>query len=256
MKRALHAILQTIVKYIAKGMITGKPMQASNLILHYEVDQFLGFLFQRKIAYEPRLQQKLSKYISESSLVFDVGSNIGQYALWFSHLAPHGRVICYEPDSKNFAFLSFNVLFNRRENIELCKCGLGDSISEQTFYRDTITGGRSGSLGVEFVNDKYEGATESIRVSTLDEQVERFGVPDFVKIDVEGFEYSVLKGLTQVSPTTSFFVEVRDTSATKVFNYFSEKGFNCVMLDEKTDKAIGSLGMIPGFCNLLFTHKD
>ncbi|MCP3870922.1 MAG: FkbM family methyltransferase, partial [Gammaproteobacteria bacterium] len=145
MRRALHSLLQTVVKYFAKGLITGKQMQVSNLVLHYEIDQFLGFLFQREIAYEPLLQQKVSNYISDDSLIFDVGSNIGQYALWFSYLAPRGKVICFEPDHKNFSFLSFNILSNRLDNVELCNCGLGDSISEQTFYRDTATGGSPAS---------------------------------------------------------------------------------------------------------------
>ena len=247
MKRLLHSVLQAVVKRFAKGLITGKKMEGSGLVLHYEIDQFLGFLFQRELAYEPILQQKLSQYITSESLIFDVGSNIGQYALWFSHLASAGKVICFEPDHKNFAFLSFNVLSNALNNVELCNRGLGDSISEQTFYRDTTTGGRSGSLGVEFVGDRFEGETETIKVSTLDEQIRAYGTPDFIKIDVEGFEYSVLKGLSSPSLSTTFFVEVRDSSAVDVFSYFSRLGFECLMLDEKTDRPINTPHEIPGF---------
>ena len=141
MKKILHAILQAIVKFCAKGLIIGKKMQNSGLVLYYEIDQFLGFLFQREIAYEPVLQQKLTAYIAEGSLIFDVGANIGQYALWFSTLVPKGKVVCFEPDKKNYAFLSFNVFRNELNNVFLNELGLGESISKETFYRDTKTGG-------------------------------------------------------------------------------------------------------------------
>jgi hypothetical protein len=45
--------------------------------------------------------------------------------------------------------------------------------------------------------------TETVDVSTLDALVAEFGVPSFTKIDVEGYEFEVLRGLTQALPALS-----------------------------------------------------
>lgn len=251
-----HSALQALVKFFSKDLVTGKRMYGSGLILHYEIGQFIGFFMRKEIRYESRLQDKLRKYIARDSLIFDVGSNVGQYALFLSSLAPDGKVVCFEPDKKNFAFLSFNVLFNALENVELHNLGLGEVATEKIFYRDTKTGGRRGSFGVEFVGDTFEGETEAAKVSTLEEQVNKYGEPDFVKVDVEGFEFEVLLGLRHETKATVFFMEVRGSTAESVFKYFEERRFDCFMLDDEEDRRIEAAKDIPGFCNLLFIPQS
>jgi len=255
MKRLLYKGLQLFVNRIANGLVTGKRMVGTSMVLHYEIPQYLGFLFQKEITYEKTLQKKLLPHISSDNLIFDIGSNIGQYALWFSTVAQKGKVICYEPDKKNYAFLTFNVLINEISNIEINNIGLSDKISRQKFYRDTKTGGRSGSLGKEFVGDSFQGSIQDVELSTLDTQIKKYGVPDFIKIDVEGFEYQVLKGLKEPCKTTVYFIEVRDLSSTQVFDYFSKYNFSCTMLDSNPSREINKAEEIPGFCNLLFKYN-
>ena len=45
---------------------------------------------------------------------------------------------------------------------------------------------------------------EEVRVTTMDELIARFGIPVFCKIDVEGFEYQVVRGLSQPAGIISF----------------------------------------------------
>jgi len=254
MKKYLYKGLQVALDRVARGLVVSKKLAGTSLTLHYEVSQYLGFLFQRQIAYEKTLQDKLRPFISADSLIFDVGSNIGQYALWFSSLATAGKVVCFEPDTKNHAFLSFNVAFNELANVVVNNLGLGEAAARQEFYRDTRTGGRKGSLSKTFVGDSFEGAVQQVEISTLDEQIRTHGSPDFVKIDVEGFEEAVLRGLAAPDPATVFFVEVRASTAAPVFDYFSGHGFSCTMLDSDPSREIANPSEIPGFCNLLFRH--
>jgi hypothetical protein len=51
---------------------------------------------------------------------------------------------------------------------------------------------------------KPAGSVCEVEVSTLDALIDSFGIPSFCKIDVEGYEYEVLKGLTQPIPSLSF----------------------------------------------------
>ena len=105
------------------------------------------------------------------------------------------------------------------------------------------------------MGNSFEGATQQVSLSTLDFQIKKHGTPDFVKIDVEGFESAVLKGLTRPDEKTVFFVEVRDSSASEVYDYFSANNFSCMLLDDQTDQRIDSPDQIPGFCNLMFRRS-
>ena len=56
---------------------------------------------------------------------------------------------------------------------------------------------------VKHPNLQYRGILK-VPVTTMDRLVGIYGVPEFCKIDVEGFEYNVLRGLTQAIPLLSF----------------------------------------------------
>ena len=82
--------------------------------------------------------------------------------------------------------------------------------------------------------------------------IEKYGEPNFVKVDVEGFEANVVNGLTKNLTNTIFLIEVRDETKEKVFNYFQERGYYCSYIDNKEDIPITYFKQIPAFANLLF----
>jgi hypothetical protein len=65
----------------------------------------------------------------------------------------------------------------------------------------------------------YKGSAVKIQTFTLDEVIKKFGVPGFIKIDVEGYEEKVLKGLTQPVPLISFEA---------ILPYFMDETISCV----------------------------
>lgn len=254
-KLHFYNLIKTIVKITIKNIITRKKIFGTNSFLYYEISQHIGFIFSREILYENKLQSKIKNYINETSLIFDVGSNIGQYALWFSNIASQGKIVCFEPDSKNYAFLTFNVSINRCLNVETSNVGISNSISRQKLYCDTQNGGRCSSLGKEFVGNSFEGFTQDINTSTLDLQIQKYGIPDFVKIDVEGCEYAVIEGLKSPPQKTVFFIEVRNATSSKIFDFFKRHNFICKLLDCDPSIDILESSQIPEFCNLLFVYK-
>lgn len=256
MKEMIYNLTSKFMKLFAKEDIIGKEYSNYKKKLYYERSQHLTFLLRPKINYEENIQKKLSQYIKEGDLVFDIGGNIGQYALPFSELVGNmGKVVSFEPDYKNFAFLQFNININRCSNVTCCNYGIGTNDTELDFYRDTKTGGRMGSFKKEYVRNNFEGFTEKVVLKKFDSIISTYGEPTFVKIDVEGFEKDVISGLTLNFQNCVFLIEVRDETKNDVFLFFKEKGYQCIWVDG-VDKQINKVEEIPRFANLIFKNAS
>jgi len=249
----IKSIFSKLLKIMFSNTIIGKPYNGTAKMLFYEKSQHLIFAFQKTLFYEAIIQEKAKKYINDGDLIFDIGGNIGQYALLFSELVgTTGKVISVEPDSKNFAFLQFNIQFNKILNTIILNTGIDKSMGQLQFYRDTETGGRRGSFSKEFVEKSFNGYTEEVSTMTFDFLIEKYGIPSFVKIDVEGYEFNVLAGLSLDLDKTTFLVEVRSETKDSVFDYFNSKSYKCYCIDEKEDVLIEKSVAIPAIANLIF----
>ena len=76
-----------------------------------------------------------------------------------------------------------------------------------------------------------------VNLKSFDTMISQFGEPDFVKMDVEGFEVDVLDGLTADLENCAFLIEVRGQTKEQVFDYFNKKGYRCICVDDH-DKVI------------------
>ncbi len=119
------------------------------------------------------------------------------------------------------------------------------------FYRDTETGGRLGSFKKKFVKENYKGFKENVVLKNFDTIIKSYGKPDFVKIDVEGFEEEIIEGLTIELQNCKFLIEVREDTKNIIFEYFDKKGYECLWIDY-SPKLIKKANEIPGFANLIF----
>lgn len=120
-------------------------------------------------------------------LMFDVGANIGAYALLASE-PPAARVFAFEPHPATFGLLRRNLDLNQRANVTPFNLALGAHDGGVTFSD------APGSALNCIVADAASGAIR-VACARAETVCRRHGfVPDVVKIDVEGFEYDVLKG--------------------------------------------------------------
>jgi FkbM family methyltransferase len=144
-------------------------------------------------------------------LIFDIGANVGDYTYIFSKLA--NKVIAFEPDEKNNRIL--RTRFGGNKGIGIVQKAVSSTVGEADFFMQTPGSGYN-TLSKKWVDilesekfsrfddvKKFE-QTEKVSTTTLDDIIQAYGLPDFVKIDVEGFELDVLKGLTQPLPYFSF----------------------------------------------------
>ena len=143
-----------------------------------------------------------AQFIKKGDLVFDVGANIGQSLENFLPLG--ARVVAVEPQPNCISVLKKK--FGNNKNVTIIQRGVSDreeiltlSICEDASMSSFAAKWKEG----RFSKCKWKREIE-IPVTTLDCLIKRFGVPKFCKIDVEGFELRVLKGLSSKVPFVSF----------------------------------------------------
>ncbi len=255
LKSLLYHFGAPLLRKWLSGSMTSKRIKGSSKVLYYDRSQHLGFLFSQEIVYEPEFSHILLDQIQPGTLVFEIGSNIGQYSLQISEkLGPSGKLICVEPDSDNFASLSFNILKNHCQNVELINKAVTDHEDKLTFYKDTTTGGRMSSLIREYSGTHFQGKSEIVLTTTFKAMSEQFGIPAFVKVDVEGAENLIFKEKDAFHHATIFLVEVREETKTDVFNVFNDAGFSLYLLENNQQRILHSSD-IPDFANLLIKHS-
>ncbi|MCK4890820.1 MAG: FkbM family methyltransferase, partial [Candidatus Aminicenantes bacterium] len=195
-KFLLHDMVSRFLRFIFSGKIVHKKIKGSSMRLYYEKSQHLTFFLHKTIQYEKNIQKKLSEVLKEGYLIFDLGANIGQQALFFSKaVGDSGKVVSVEPEINNYAYLQFNSNLNGCSNIFCLNIGIGKEKGERILYSDSITGGRKSSFFVDETGRNYRGKSRLVPVLAYDDLVREFGSPQFVKIDVEGAETDILEGI-------------------------------------------------------------
>ena len=141
--------------------------------------------------YEPLTVGLAKSIMQDGGVFFDVGANIGLFSIQLSNIE---NVVVYavEPSAGIFSKLLKNIRLSEVENIHPINIGLS--------YQDGFAymfNKHPGNLGTTKVVEKMEGNAYLIRLCTLSELLAYLKIPDIrlMKIDVEGYELNVLKGL-------------------------------------------------------------
>jgi FkbM family methyltransferase len=138
-----------------------------------------------------------NQFIKSGDLVFDVGANKGNRTVIFLELG--AKVVAVEPQKECYEHLTKRF----GDKIDLIKLGLGEKESTATMYvsGSTLISSFSKDHVDMMQEDRFKGAawgkTIEIKMTTMDVLIDKYGTPAFCKIDVEGYEYDVLKGLSK-----------------------------------------------------------
>jgi FkbM family methyltransferase len=159
------------------------------------------------------------QFIREDDLVFDVGASYGVFTEVFLDLG--ATVIACEPQPDCLKELLAR--HRRNDRLVAINCALGETRRRAKFYvRDRRE--VSGLIENWHPHHKIENVSE-VEVVTLDDLIAEYGIPSYCKIDVEGYEYKVLEGLSKIIPLISLEYHLGDHEKSRAcLNYLSRFG--------------------------------
>lgn len=156
--------------------------------------------FPTKSESELRLKRKLfySQFLPKNGTYFDIGANFGNR---IEPIKNEGyKIIAIEPQQECVDYLTLRF----SNTINIVPKGLGEK--EEVKLMHISSNPVLSSFSEEWIDDtkksgrfsKYDwNEVRKIEITTFDNLIKLYGKPDFAKIDVEGFEYEVLKGLNE-----------------------------------------------------------
>ena len=128
-------------------------------------------------------------------LIFDMGAHAGFTTCMFARMVgPSGRVIAFEPDEATVGYLERNVRNQQLSNVTIVKKAVDAKTGTSYFNAD-------GTMGAGLVEHSvYASTGRRIAVETLslEDVFRQFGVPQFIKIDIEGAELAVIQASTDL----------------------------------------------------------
>ena len=148
-------------------------------------------------------------FAEKTHVIFDIGANTGVYSVISSKFNPNAVIYAFEPNPINLERMKYNLKLNDCKNVFLIEKAVGDNLSAINFtvpVDDSISlvSSAIGSFSESFFNISYKEI--EVDQITLDNFIEHKNIVkiDLVKIDVEYYEFNVLKGaiktLTEQSP--------------------------------------------------------
>jgi FkbM family methyltransferase len=169
--------------------------------------------------YEFNMMDMFWDYIPFEGTFLDIGANIGNHALMFNRFRPDATIHCFEPIFKNYVLLNENA--KDKPNIKTYHVGLGSTNEVVKTSQPHVN--NAGGIRV----DKQAGEGETIIIIPGDTM--NFIWATFIKIDVEGYELDVLRGLNNTITTCDPNIWIEDFNGEAVEWLKQEHGYEVVL---------------------------
>jgi len=186
--------------------------------------------------YETAELKSMEQFISKEGVFIDVGANIGLFSLYASQFT--NQVICFEPFPQNFNSLKQNIKLNNLPNVRLENRAIGETEGVINLYYDD----QEKNLGMVSTKPLENGIKKEVKVVSLDSYLmsESISNIDFIKIDIEGFEYQALLGMRSTLETyhPTLLIEILDQGGStnqdnKCDNLLKELGYKKYFIDDE-----------------------
>ncbi|GAB3365552.1 MULTISPECIES: FkbM family methyltransferase [Giesbergeria] len=177
----------------------GVVKHGDNKILFTTPNQMTAWRVNSFYEKEPHTVRWLES-IPKDSVFLDIGANVGMYSI-FAAVVSQAKVYAFEPESQNYAALNQNISINKlSEKLLAFPLAISNKTgADKLFLSGFDTGGSCHSFGADVGFDlkpRGHAFVQGAFSTTIDELVATgtLPIPDFVKIDVDGFEHKVIEG--------------------------------------------------------------
>ncbi len=143
--------------------------------------------------YEKDIRNIILQNLKENNIFVDIGANIGYYSVLASKiLKDKGKVISFEPVKDTFNKLMQNIKLNNiNEQFTAYNCALGNKTGAENINMHK----ESGHNSIVRISKSNNTSKEQIEIKKFDQLVNLKNKDLFIKIDVEAYEFEVLKGM-------------------------------------------------------------
>lgn len=218
-------------KVLRKIQTISSPI-TGNFKINLDTKNFIDSCIYYTGDYEPYLKIHYKKLIKPNDVVLDVGANIGFHSLYFAELTgSSGKVISFEPIPINFKAFQNNIELNNFPQIIANNIALGNENRFIDIHLD-IDDQNPGAfnllaLGIKNYTIKCEKGDDFLNTLSIDKV-------NFIKIDVEGYEYEVMKGLkstiTKYRPIINFeydkvYQSKKNDDESNIFKFLSAMNY-------------------------------
>lgn len=147
---------------------------------------------------EPPVQEAIEQQLRAGDVFYDIGTNVGFFmAIAARKVGGEGHVYAFEPLPANAKTIRHNIELNEFKNITL----LEKAVAEETGTGDLLVADYSGGSALSTANlpPPDMTGTLSVDIVAIDDLIEAGSIlpPSLIKVDVEGAELGVFKGMTK-----------------------------------------------------------
>ncbi|CCB90872.1 putative methyltransferase, FkbM family [Waddlia chondrophila 2032/99] len=213
---------------------------------------------------EPETLEWIGRFNSKAIFI-DVGANIGLYSLFAASIHSKMKIYAIEPLSGNYQSIKENIQLNGFDQVIPLKIAVSDREGDVPFHILNEESGSSGSQIIEPVKESGESfkpvKEEMIHCVTVDNLCKRFNIRcDYLKIDIDGREWQVLKGAEKSleSSVQSVLVELNPfyVALDSVHAWMKDRGFSIDGILQSLANHSNNRRSPQGPLNFIYTKTD
>lgn len=189
--------------------------------------------------HEPEISEFLIQEIEKDDVFYDIGAHVGYYSVLAAQKCPKGKVYSFELDPALVESIKNHICLNNFENVKIVNSAVSDETGEMISFAPE----NEGELSTNAIKNPGDVLVQTL---ALKDFMKDFDRPNFIKIDVEGNEKSVLKGVFsrgKLETLNKMLVEIHPAQLTKedkkdIEKIIRDRGFQVKVIDHRQGKEV------------------